>query len=171
MPQGSVLGPLLFLLIIDSLGDLGLNAIITSFADDYKLSYRIDSIEDAIYLQDCLDRLQEWQTDNNMQFNIGKFNVLKLGQNTKLKSEYTYFAPGYEQVITDNTVVRDLGVMVNSDANYSDHVAKIYSKLSQRAGLLMRTLENRSLDHMRFIWCTYLKPLLDYSSQLYSPTN
>ena len=61
--------------------------------------------------------------------------------------------------------------MVNSESNYNDHVAKIYSKLSQRAGLLLRTLENRTLDHMRFIWRTYLEPLLDYSSQLYSPAN
>ena len=169
VPQGSVLGPLLFLLIIDSLGDLGLDAIITSFADDSKLSYRIDSIEDALYLQECLDKLQHWQLDNNMEFNVGKFNVLKLGRKHELKSEYNYLAPGNEHIITDNSVVRDLGVLVNSDGTYSDHIAKIYSKISQRAGLLLRTLENRSLDHMRFIWRTYLEPLLDYSSQLYSP--
>ena len=106
-----------------------------------------------------------------MQFNVGKFNVLKLGRNEDLKNDYNYIAPGQEQIITDNSVVRDLGVMVNSDSNYNDHVAKIYSKLSQRAGLLLRTLENRTLDHMRFIWRTYLEPLLDYSSQLYSPAN
>ena len=163
------MGPLLFLLIIDSLGDLGLDAIITSFADDSKLSYRIDSIEDALYLQECLDKLQHWQLDNNMEFNVGKFNVLKLGRKHELKNEYNYLAPGNEHIITDNTVVRDLGVLVNSDGTYSDHIAKIYSKISQRAGLLLRTLENRSLDHMRFIWRTYLEPLLDYSSQLYSP--
>ena len=79
--------------------------------------------------------------------------------------------PPWSKIKTDNSVVRDLGVMVNSDSNYNDHVAKIYSKLSQRAGLLLRTLENRTLDHMRFIWRTYLEPLLDYSSQLYSPAN
>ena len=171
VPQGSVLGPLLFLLIIDSLGDLGLKATITSFAYDSKLLYEINNVEDAMYLQDCLDKLQSWQTENNMEFNTGKFNVLKLGRNKDLKTEYNYLAPGHDQIITDNATVRDLGVIVNADANFTDHIAKIYAKISQRAGLLLRTLQNRSPEHMRFLWRTYLEPLLDYSSQLYSPIN
>ena len=79
-----------------------------------------------------------------MQFNVGKFNILKLRQNQDLKIDYNYVAPGNDQVITDNTVVRDLGVLVNCEANYMDHIAKIYSKLLQRAGLLLRTLRT---DH------------------------
>ena len=50
-----------------------------SFADDSKLSYRIDTLEDALYLQECLQKLQTWKKDNNMSFNVGKFNILKLG--------------------------------------------------------------------------------------------
>ena len=150
VPQGSVLGALLFLLIINSLGDLRLEAIITSFADNSKLSYRIDNISDTIYLQESIEKLQDWQSENNMEFNVGKFNVLKLGRNEDLKNEYTYIAPGNNQIIYDYTVVRDLGVLINIDRNYSDHIAKIYSKISQRAGLLLRTLENRTKEHMRF---------------------
>ena len=85
VPQGSVLGPLLFLLIIDSLGDLGLEVLLNSFADDSKIAYKIDTIEDALYMQECLDKLQDWQIANNMDFNVKKFNVLKLGRNTNLK--------------------------------------------------------------------------------------
>ena len=104
-----------------------------------------------------------------MQFNVKKFNVLKLGRNSDLKLDYTYIAPGHTQVISDNSNVRDLGVIINSEGNYNDHISKIYSKVTQRAGILLRTIENRSLPHMRFIWRTYLKPIIDYSSQLYSP--
>ena len=86
------------------------------------------------------------------------------------KLDYNYIAPGLTQVITDNKTVRDLGIIVNSEANNNVHVSKVYSKITQRAGLLLRTVENRYLSHMRFLWRTYLEPLLDYSSQLYSPS-
>ena len=101
-----------------------------------------------------------------MKFNIGKFNILKLGKNTEFKEEYNYIAPSYDTSITDAEVVRDLGLMVNSNGNYNDHITKVYSKVSQRAGLLLRTLRNRSLEHMKFLWKTYLQPLIDYTSQL-----
>ena len=104
-----------------------------------------------------------------MEFNTEKFNVLKLGRNNELKWDYNYLAPGNEQIISDNASVRDLGVIVNADANFSYHIAKIYAKISQRAGLLLRTISNRTPEHMRFIWRTYLEPVIDYSSQLYSP--
>ena len=105
VPQGSVLGPLLLLLIIDSLGDLGLEVLLNSFADNSKLAYKIDTVEDALYMQECLDKLQDKQVANNMDFNVKKFNVLKLGRNTNIKHDYNYIVPGHSQVITDNDTV------------------------------------------------------------------
>ena len=96
-----------------------------------------------------------------MQFNIGKFNILKLGKNADIKADYNYIAPSYDQPITDTGVVRDLGLMGNSSGNYNDHISKVYSKVSQRAGLLLCKLRNHSLEHMRFLWKTYLQPLID----------
>ena len=129
------------MLIIDSLGDLGLEALLTSFADDSKLAYKIETIEDALYMQECLDKLQSWQIENNMDFNVKKFNVLKLGRNSDIKLNYNYIAPGLTQVITDNETVRDIGIIINSKANFNDHISKIYSKITQRAGLLLRQLK------------------------------
>ena len=106
-----------------------------------------------------------------MDFNVKKFSVLELGRNTDIKLEYNYIVPGFTQVITDNDTVRDISVIVNSEANYNNHISKIYSKITQQAGLLLRTVENISLSHMRFLWRTYLEPLLNYSSQLYSSSS
>lgn len=142
-----------------------------SFADDSKLSQKINSIEDPLHLQNCLQKLQEWQQENNMAFNVEKFNLLKLSRNSHIKEEYNYLAPGEDTIISESDVVRDLGILINEEGNYTDHIAKIYTKVTQQAGLLLRTIQNRSPQHMRFIWRTYLEPILDYSSQLCSPTN
>merc|ERR1711895_116803 len=69
VPQGTVLGPLLFLLIIDSLGEMNLEALLSSFADDSKISVTIDNEDDAYHLQECLEKLNNWQENNNMKFN------------------------------------------------------------------------------------------------------
>ena len=71
VPQGSVLGPILFLLIIDSIGDLDKRLTIGCFADDTKMFYSINSLEDASFFQDCIEKLNQWQIENNMTFNKG----------------------------------------------------------------------------------------------------
>ena len=52
------------------------------------------------------------------------------------------------------------------DGNYSNHIAKVYSIVSQHAGVLLRTLMNRSPEHLRFLWHTYLEPHIDYTPYL-----
>ena len=92
-----------------------------------------------------------------------------MGRNTDLKENYNYIAPGQNDVILPTSAVRDLGVIMNDQLNYSDHIAKVVSKVSQRVGLMLRKFSNRSTDFMKFIWKTYIQPLIDYSSQLYAP--
>ena len=169
VPQGTVLGPVLFLLIIDSLGDLKLNATIMSFADDSKITMPIHNIEDALTLQECLEKLDKWQTDNNMCFNVSKFNVLQMGKSQDLKEDYNYITPGNSDVILPCEVVRDLGVLINSKGTYTDHIAKISKKAAQKIGMILRTFSNRTPNFLKFIWKTYLQPVLDYASQLYAP--
>ena len=112
-----------------------------SFVDDSKLSVTIDSEEDAITLQNALEKLDVWQKENNMEFNVGKFNLLKSGKNTELMDEYIYLAPGNTELILENTVVRDLGVQMCPNLNYNEQISKIYSKTLQKAGLLLRTFK------------------------------
>ena len=67
-----------------------------------------------------------------------------MGKNKELKEQYNYIAPRNSEVITQNNVVRDLGLLVNPEGNYNNHISKVYSKVSQRAGLMLRTFEDRS---------------------------
>ena len=169
MPQGTVLGPLLSLILIDSLGDIDMDALVASFCDDTKVSLTIENEEDAQKLQDCLDKLYKWQLENNMSFNAEKFLLLQFGKNNDLKIQYNYMTPNCDSNILPTDNVRDLGVQVDNDGSFNTHINKICTKAKQRIGFLLRTFNTRSIEFMRFAFKSYILPILDYSSQLWAP--
>ena len=87
------MGLLLFLLFIDTIAEIDPDILITSFTDDLKISVRIESIEDAQKEQESIEMLDTWHKANNIEFNVGKFNLIKSSRNNELKDEYTYLAP------------------------------------------------------------------------------
>ena len=62
----------------------------------------------------------------DMIFNIEELNVVSLGRKADLKKTYNYLAPCNDWIITDDSLVRDLGVMINEEGNYLDHISKVY---------------------------------------------
>ena len=71
-PQGSIMGPILFLLYVKYLPDVVVNSKVASFADDTKLCRRVDSTQDAILLQNDLDKLEAWSISSGLVFNQKK---------------------------------------------------------------------------------------------------
>ena len=90
VPQGSVLGPLLFLIFIGDISE-GVTASILVYVDDSKVSNRIKTPEDVETLQDDLDKIFAWEKENNMKFNGGKFLILRYGKDNDLKENTIYF--------------------------------------------------------------------------------
>ena len=80
VPQGSVLGPLLFLIIIGDIDKSALTAFLSSFADDTRVGHWVKTREDLQNLQRDLDKIYEWTTKNNMEFNSSKFESLRYGE-------------------------------------------------------------------------------------------
>ena len=90
VPQGSVLGPLLFLILIDSISQVNLKCNLGIFANDTRAIHEIASMTDAQDLQADLNQLYIQAEQNNMKFNGDKFETIKHGNNKELKDNYKY---------------------------------------------------------------------------------
>ena len=90
VPQGSVLGPLLFLIYIN---DLGTNIVskMSKFADDTKLCHIARNPDDITELQDDINKLVEWANKWQMNFNVDKCSVMHIGHNNKFKFKFIGF--------------------------------------------------------------------------------
>ena len=149
MPQGSVIGPLLFPLIVDTIGGIHEDDLnILCFPDYTKLSLLIKDVDDTKNMQCIIKDPNTWQKRNNMMFNQGKFQVIQFGRDENLKNEYTYLSPDESELIIPTDNVRDLGVIINSRLDYKEHVDTIFKKAKRRINLMLRLFTLHSLDIM-----------------------
>jgi hypothetical protein len=169
VPQGTVLGPLLFLIMINDIDDNVINSSVKVFADDTRITKAVKTEEEAALLQEDLETLYTWAIDNNMAFNGSKFEVLRFGKNQELKDNTNYLTPEAEDLIEVKDVLRDLGIMVNDKANFEDHIDKVCAQVNQKAGWILRTFTCRRTWFMKLMWKTLVQGHIDYCSQLYQP--
>ena len=98
VPQVTVLGSVLFLMIIESLGNMNFDYQLISFADDTKLMAPIKSTENAVKLQEIVLKLIYWQKANNMTFNDHKFMLIQFSSNYNLIDDYNYLTPNGDDI-------------------------------------------------------------------------
>ena len=133
VPQGSVLGPLLFLLHIHDIDSTVVYSAVTSFADDTRLSLPINDQSDADLLQADLNKVYEWAVTNNMTFNNSKFDHLSYSTNPNNRHLYTYHAPD-GSAIDSPSVVCDLGVYLSKDGTFTTNITNLTKKQEVRWG-------------------------------------
>ena len=171
VPQGTVLGPVLFLVLINDI-DESLNSsssFVSIFADDTRISKEVQSESDVETLQKDLEQLYDWQKKNNMEFNSKKFEVLRYGKDEDLKQSTCYFTPNLDDIIDEKESLRDLGIMMSNDASFSIHVESVCSKVKQKSAWILRTFNCRKSWFLKFMWKTLVQGHVDYCSQLYFP--
>ena len=139
------------------------------FADDTRVIKPVKNPRDVEALQEDLEKLYQWQKHNNMDFNSNKFEVLRYGWNQELKESTDYLTPDADNFIERKECLRDLGIQMNENAKFSNHVEHVYCKVRQKCGWILRTFNLRNTFFMKFMWKSLVQGHIDYCSQLYFP--
>ena len=148
VPQGTVLGPILFLIhIADIARGVSSSTTTSSYVDYTRVSRSMKDVRnDCQQLQNDLSTIYHWAADVNMTFNSDKFECLRYWPK-KNKPEFDYKSPD-GSVIEEKHHLRDLGVEMASDLTFSIHIQNTVSGANKLIGWALRTFRRRSKQVM-----------------------
>ena len=163
VPQGSVLGPVLFLIYVNDLDD-GLMCKVSKFADDTKITSKVTSTQEKKALQSDLNQLTCWANKWQMEFNIEKCKVLHIGSsNDRVQYEMN------GQKLKEVNKEKDLGVTISNDLKPSKHCSEVVKTANRLVGFIGRTFENKSEAVLLKLYNSLVRPKLEYCVQFWSP--
>src|SRR6218665_1178415 len=163
VPQGSVLGPLLFVIFINYMDD-GILSKISKFADDTKLCRAVGDDQEEDILREDLRRMFRWSQDWQMLFNLEKCSVRHMG---KRNQELSYEMGG--KVLKVSEEERDLGVIMHRSAKPSRQCTEALKKANSTVGMIRRTIVTRDKDAILRLYKSLVRPQLEYCIQVWSP--
>ena len=167
VPQGSVLGPLIFLILIGDINKDVNEAFLSSFADDTRIGRQIGSQNDSELLQKDLCAVYNWTRDNNMELNASKFECLRYGPNSDLQ-QFPYKS-NTGCTIEERDDLKDLGVTMCRDGTFKKHIQATVKTAQNQCSWILRTFMTREVIPMLTLWKSLVQCKLDYCSQLWSP--
>ena len=171
VPQGTVLGPILFLVHIKNISEnLSVGTSTSSFADVTRVKRGVILPDDCSALQADLKQIYTWADQVNMKFNVDKFECLRYWAHAESDPQFQYLAPD-DQPIKVKTNLRDLGVQLSSNLCFNIHIENTVTAASKLAGWGLRTFWGRRRAVMLTSLKSLVQPKLDYCSQLSSPAD
>ena len=166
VPQGSVLGPTLFVLYINPL-DLSIGTdikILSKFADDTKIGGDAGAADRVEVIQTAVDKAAEWADRWQMKFNADKCTVIHFGRNN---NQHDYTMGG--RTLQKEQSEKDLGVYISNDLKPSVQCQKAAKKANGVLGRMARSLTYRNKDTWLKLYAIYVRPILEYSVQAWNP--
>lgn len=181
VPQGTVLGPILFILYINDQIEALRSAKGSIFADDTKLAGRIGGENSGEHchalLQEDLCNVIEWALLNNMELNESKFEVVNYTLNSSLLQRnlpFTAMLMQYQlpsgSTIDPTNVVRDLGVFLSDDCSWTPHINQMVKDGRKMASWVMSVFRDRSQFLMLTLYKALVRSKLEYCCPVWNPT-
>ena len=162
VPQGTKLGPLLFLIMVN---DLNSSNDLVKFVDDSTM-WEVLYSDSQSMLPSSVRACEEWSRDNNMKLNASKTKEMRVN--------FSFSSPSYPPIVIDNQTVnivkhaKLLGVIVSNDLKWILHVNAICKKASKRLYALRLLRRNALSDSVLVkVYCTCVRPILEYACEVW----
>ena len=168
VPQGTVLGPILFLIHISDINSQVAHSKVTSFADDTRILKCIKEPIDREKLQDDLKKIYEWSDENKMKFNDDKFELISYPVRPENHSQ-PYYQSRNGSAIDNKLELKDLGIILNKEATFSSNINQKVKTAKNMVGWILRTFHSREKLAMMTLFKSLVIPRVEYCCQLWNP--
>ena len=178
VPQGTVLGPILFIIFINDMEHCIQHSVVRFFADDSRVSKQISCEQDTELLQQDLDNIIKWSIANNMLVHEDKFELII--HKHKLRSAIyelpfisdlmTYTLPNGKSISPVETL-RDLGVAISSDLSWHIHISAIVKCARSVASWVLSAFKARDSTTMMTLYKSLVRCYLEYCCPLWHPSS
>ena len=178
VPQGSILGPLLFIIFIDDIaGGISPGTHLSLYADDTKIWRQIFSDTDILRLQKDIDYLHDWSLSNKMRFHPDKCKVLSVTGKVSEALSLLSVLPFYNFIYSMGGISldyvefeKDLGVIVTKNLNWQEQCSKVLSKANQKLGMARRNCYFvQDANRRRVLYLTLVRSLFEHCSVIWRP--
>ena len=167
IPQGSVLGPCLFIMFVNELPEL-VHSGLQMFADDTKLFCKIQGSQDCQKLQQDIDSLILWANQWQMQFNASKCKIMHIGKKNP-GHNYHMDINNTTTEIQETDLEKDLGVNFDPSLEFSQHCALVAKRANQKLGLIRASFTYLDKDTLTLLYKSVVRPILEYCNTVWHP--
>ena len=169
VPQGSILGPMLFLCYINDMPSCTHNSTTALFADDSKCFRPIHSVNDCLLLQKDIDSLYNWGQMWDLHYHPSKCQIISV---TRKRNVVKFDYCMNDTVLCRTDSIKDLGIDISSSLVWNDHIRRVVNKCNKKMGMIKRAIGFNAPEKVsRSLFTALVRSDVEYGSSLWSGTS
>jgi hypothetical protein len=168
VPQGSVLGPVLFILYVNDMPEAVQSSLLL-YADDAKMYRPIRSTADVEQMQTDIDALQVWATKWLLTFHPAKCKVMRIGSRDTPTTSYHMTTEHATTTLAWSTLEKDLGVLVDNQLHFDEEISARVKKANNIVGIIRRSFLHLNEKSFALLYNSLVRPHLEYAASVWLP--